>query len=199
VRPCRHKLFELLVQRPSGNHVVEEQRCCLREGSSCIVADACGHGGRSKPPRPENDGHLPLTMAFHTSVRTDSTAWNTRCFLLPRSLRASSPGRTHGNSGQRSACRIQCDSQRQDTSYKTKRDYLPRRPSNPGSDLTYFVPLHGTVNRKVAPSPGCDSTQILPPCFSTIRLQIASPIPVPGISVLCKRLNTPKMRCVWSG
>ena len=37
----------------------------------------------------------------------------------------------------------------------------------------------GTVNLNVAPQPGCDSTQILPPCLSTIPRQRASPIPVP--------------------
>jgi|WetSurMetagenome_2_1015567.scaffolds.fasta_scaffold21247_3 hypothetical protein len=36
------------------------------------------------------------------------------------------------------------------------------------------------VNLNVAPSPGSLSTQILPPWRSTIRWQIARPIPVPG-------------------
>src|SRR6516165_9935856 len=37
----------------------------------------------------------------------------------------------------------------------------------------------GSVNVKVEPWPGCDSTQILPPCISMIRLEMASPKPVP--------------------
>jgi hypothetical protein len=36
------------------------------------------------------------------------------------------------------------------------------------------------VKKNVDPLPGVDSTQILPWCLSTIRLQIASPIPVPA-------------------
>jgi hypothetical protein len=30
-----------------------------------------------------------------------------------------------------------------------------------------------------SPGPGCDSTQILPPCISMMRFDIASPKPVP--------------------
>src|SRR6516164_5280648 len=37
----------------------------------------------------------------------------------------------------------------------------------------------GRVNANVEPWPGCDSTQIRPPCISMIRLEIASPKPVP--------------------
>ncbi len=37
----------------------------------------------------------------------------------------------------------------------------------------------GSVNEKVDPWPTCDSTQILPPCISTMRFEIASPRPVP--------------------
>jgi hypothetical protein len=37
----------------------------------------------------------------------------------------------------------------------------------------------GSVNRKVEPWPGADSTQIFPPCISMMRLEIASPSPVP--------------------
>ena len=37
-----------------------------------------------------------------------------------------------------------------------------------------------TVKKKVDPFPGSESTQIVPLCCSTIRLQMASPIPVPG-------------------
>ena len=35
------------------------------------------------------------------------------------------------------------------------------------------------VNENVEPLPTCDSTQILPPCISMIRLEIAAPSPVP--------------------
>jgi chromosome segregation protein len=37
----------------------------------------------------------------------------------------------------------------------------------------------GTVKANIEPWPTCDSTQILPPCISTMRLEIASPSPVP--------------------
>src|SRR5262249_38312218 len=37
----------------------------------------------------------------------------------------------------------------------------------------------GSVKENVEPWPGCDSTQILPPCISMMRLDIASPKPVP--------------------
>src|SRR6516225_5268517 len=37
----------------------------------------------------------------------------------------------------------------------------------------------GSVNANVEPWPGCDSTQILPPCISMIRFDIARPKPVP--------------------
>src|SRR5712692_993393 len=65
-------------------------------------------------------------------------------------------------------------------------------------DADWFV-AHADVapvlieNLNVEPWPGVDSTQMTPPCFSTIFLQIASPIPVPGCSAPCKRLNTPKI------
>jgi len=38
----------------------------------------------------------------------------------------------------------------------------------------------GTVKRKRDPRPTCDSTQIRPPKRSTIFLQVANPIPLPG-------------------
>ena len=38
----------------------------------------------------------------------------------------------------------------------------------------------GSVKWKALPLPISDSTRILPPCRSTMRLQIASPMPVPG-------------------
>src|ERR1035441_490038 len=49
----------------------------------------------------------------------------------------------------------------------------------------------GTVNLKVAPRPASDSTQIRPPLRSTIFLQSARPMPVPGTSLPCRRLNMP--------
>src|SRR5262249_32164096 len=39
--------------------------------------------------------------------------------------------------------------------------------------------ITGSVNAKVEPWPGCDSTQIRPPCISMMRLEMASPKPVP--------------------
>src|ERR1700756_294156 len=37
----------------------------------------------------------------------------------------------------------------------------------------------GNTTRKVDPSPGTESTEIVPPCISTIRFEIARPNPVP--------------------
>ena len=46
----------------------------------------------------------------------------------------------------------------------------------------------GSVKKNVLPSPGADSTQMRPPWRSTIRRQVASPIPVPANSDgLCRR------------
>src|SRR6516162_2746595 len=39
--------------------------------------------------------------------------------------------------------------------------------------------ITGSVNANVEPFPGWDSTQILPPCISMMRLDMASPNPVP--------------------
>jgi hypothetical protein len=39
--------------------------------------------------------------------------------------------------------------------------------------------ITGSVKVKVEPCPGCDSTQILPPCISIMRFDMASPKPVP--------------------
>src|SRR5215471_8474873 len=39
--------------------------------------------------------------------------------------------------------------------------------------------MTGSVKVNVEPSPGCDSTQIRPPCISIMRLEMASPKPVP--------------------
>ena len=41
----------------------------------------------------------------------------------------------------------------------------------------------GSVKKNVVPLPTSDSTQILPPCCSTIRLQLADPVPVLGYSL----------------
>ena len=40
----------------------------------------------------------------------------------------------------------------------------------------------GRVKKNSEPSPGLDSTQIRPPWCSTTLLQIARPMPVPGVS-----------------
>jgi putative ABC transport system permease protein len=67
-----------------------------------------------------------------------------------------------------------------------------------GDSLAITTP-NGTVNVRVVeivePLPGSDATDILPPCRSTIFLQIARPIPVPANSSrLWRRWNIPKMR-----
>ena len=52
----------------------------------------------------------------------------------------------------------------------------------------------GIWKRNVAPFLGADSTRMRPPCRSTIVLQRARPIPVPGYSsALCKRSKTRKI------
>ena len=43
------------------------------------------------------------------------------------------------------------------------------------------------------PRPRSLAAQILPPYLSTMRLQIASPSPVPGYSSRCSLLNNPKI------
>src|SRR6476646_7499391 len=40
--------------------------------------------------------------------------------------------------------------------------------------------LTGSVTKKVEPCPSRDSIQILPPCISTIRFDMARPSPVPS-------------------
>jgi len=52
----------------------------------------------------------------------------------------------------------------------------------------------GSVKRKVAPLPSSDSTQIFPPSRSINFRQNAKPIPLPGRSAQCKRLNGSKIR-----
>ena len=45
--------------------------------------------------------------------------------------------------------------------------------------MTNFLYI-GMVKKKLDPLSGSPAAQILPPCRSTMRLQIARPIPVPG-------------------
>src|ERR1700733_11833837 len=63
------------------------------------------------------------------------------------------------------------------------------------SDLIHdFLSPASRVKRNVEPCPGCDSTEMLPPCRSTIFLQMANPMPVPSNSSrLCKRSNMPNI------
>src|SRR5262249_48599125 len=44
---------------------------------------------------------------------------------------------------------------------------------------TWRSTMTGSVKANVEPCPGCDSTHIRPPCISMIRLEMASPKPVP--------------------
>ena len=53
--------------------------------------------------------------------------------------------------------------------------------------LAFFAASDGIVNEKMAPSPGFPAAQIRPPFRSTMRWQIAKPIPVPSTSSLCSR------------
>ena len=55
----------------------------------------------------------------------------------------------------------------------------------------------GRAKWNVDPAPGVDSTHIRPPCHSMAFLQNASPSPLPGCSLPCRRLNTPKIRA-WN-
>jgi hypothetical protein len=59
---------------------------------------------------------------------------------------------------------------------------LPSKADMPGyfdSRLICCSTTTGSVNVNVEPCPSCDSTQILPPCISMMRLEMASPKPVP--------------------
>src|SRR6266436_5617749 len=57
-----------------------------------------------------------------------------------------------------------------------------------------FLSLSAKAKRNVEPCPGCDSTEMLPPCRSTIFLQMANPMPVPeNCSRVCSRWNMPKI------
>src|SRR3981081_600469 len=53
-----------------------------------------------------------------------------------------------------------------------------------------FNSLSAKAKRKVVPCPGCDSTEILPPCRSTIFLQMANPLQVTGSSSRLWQLGT---------
>src|ERR1700730_18097490 len=48
--------------------------------------------------------------------------------------------------------------------------------------FSHFLPKQ---KRKVEPCPGCDSTEMLPLCRSTIFLRMANPMPVPANSPVC--------------
>ena len=54
-----------------------------------------------------------------------------------------------------------------------KKEYLDKTHA-------FFEKHGGKANRNLEPAPGLDSSQILPPCFSTTDLEMASPSPVPG-------------------
>src|SRR5262249_19297051 len=70
----------------------------------------------------------------------------------------------------------------------------------PTARAGHVAQLEGSVNSKVVPAPGCDSTWIVPPCRSTIFLQIARPIPVPGYSAReCSRWKRTKIRSTYCG
>src|ERR1700727_3156757 len=68
------------------------------------------------------------------------------------------------------------------------------------NEIHAFISLAAKANRKVDPAPRCDSTEIVPPCLSTIFLQMASPMPVPANSSrLCSRWNMPKILSKYCG
>src|SRR5271154_7003958 len=63
-----------------------------------------------------------------------------------------------------------------------------------------FASLPASAKRKVEPCPGWDSTEMAPPCRSTIFLQMANPMPVPANSSrLCSRWNIPKIFSKYCG
>jgi hypothetical protein len=57
--------------------------------------------------------------------------------------------------------------------------YLPGATPIPRPGSICRSTITGSVNANVEPCPGCDSTQILPPCISMTRFDTASPRPVP--------------------
>ena len=52
-------------------------------------------------------------------------------------------------------------------------------PADLGVAATCCSTLTGILRKNVEPCPTVDSTQILPPCISIMRFEIASPNPVP--------------------
>src|SRR5580693_436455 len=63
-----------------------------------------------------------------------------------------------------------------------------------------FFPLPAKAKRNVEPCPGCDSTEMLLLCRSTIFLQMANPMPVPANSSrLWSRWNIPKIFSKYCG
>ena len=74
------------------------------------------------------------------------------------------------------------------------------RPEFFGGFMAASLSRSGMVKEKVEPLPGSDSTQMRPPWRSTIFLQMARPMPVPGYSFrVCSRWKMTKMRSKYSG
>ena len=72
-------------------------------------------------------------------------------------------------------------------------DALQRGEEPEIAGIPLFPRSAATAKQNVDPAPASDSTQIVPPSPSTMLLQTAKPMPVPGISSVCrrvKRLNT---------
>src|SRR5215207_3427389 len=68
--------------------------------------------------------------------------------------------------------------------------------------LKGHVDRTGISKAKVEPRPSVDSTQMRPPCSSTIRLAMLNPSPVPPFSRVLDVSacwNSSKMRACWSG
>ena len=68
-----------------------------------------------------------------------------------------------------------------------------QRPDLVPPPAGYVFRRPGSVNENFDPTPGVEVAQMAPPCESMIFLQMARPIPVPAISLPCKRLNIPKI------
>src|SRR5208282_6903441 len=63
-----------------------------------------------------------------------------------------------------------------------------------------FFSFPAKAKLKVDPCPGWDSTEMVPPCRSTIFLQMAKPMPVPANSSrLCNRWNMPNIFSKYCG
>jgi hypothetical protein len=64
------------------------------------------------------------------------------------------------------------------------------RIASPWPTACILLATAESVKKNVAPHPDpSDSTQIRPPCRATIVLHRASPRPVPGVSVPCRRFS----------